>query len=86
MADNEVTLPTTVPVRTFARIAFGISENPAYAAAQRGDFPTIKIGALVRVPVRVALAKIAGGDPETLKAMTIDFAAKLRQFEAEQAA
>jgi len=41
---------------------------------------------LVRVPVRVALAKIAGGDPETLKAMTIDFAAKLQQFEAEQAA
>jgi hypothetical protein len=86
MAEIDVTLPTTVPVRTFARIAYGISENPAYAAAQRGDFPTVKIGALVRVPVRAALAKIAGGDPEVLKAMTADFAAKLRQLEAEQAA
>jgi hypothetical protein len=86
MADNDVTLPTTVPVRIFARIAFDISENPAYAAAQRGDFPTIKIGALLRVPVRVALAKMAGGDAESLKAMTADFAAKLRQIEAEQAA
>jgi hypothetical protein len=86
MADNDVTLPTTVPVRTFAKIVFGISENPAYAAARRGDFPTMKIGVLVRVPVRVALSKMAGGDPEILKAMTADFAAKLRQIEAEQAA
>jgi hypothetical protein len=86
MADNDVTLPTTVPVRTFAKIAFGISENPAYAAAQRGDFPTIKIGVLLRVPVRVALAKLAGGDQEALKAMTADFAVRLRELEAEQAA
>jgi hypothetical protein len=86
MADNAEPLPTTLPLKIFARLAFGISENPAYAAAQRGDFPTIKIGGLLRVPVRVALAKIAAGDPEILKAMSSDFAAKLRQLEADQAA
>jgi hypothetical protein len=86
MADTDVTLPTTLPLRTFAKIAFDISENPAYAAAARGDIPTIKIGVLLRVPVRVALAKMAGGDPEALKAMTSDFAAKLNELMAEQAA
>jgi hypothetical protein len=86
MADNDVTLPTTLPVRTYAKIAFDISENPAYAAAQRGEIPTIKIGGLLRVPVRVALAKMAAGNPEVLKAMTADFAAKLNQLMAEQAA
>jgi hypothetical protein len=86
MADNDATLPTTLPLRTFAKIAFDISENPAYAAAHRGEIPTIKIGALLRVPVRVALAKMAGGDPEALKAMTADFAAKLNRLMAEQAA
>jgi len=31
---------------------FGLSRNAAYAAAQRGDIPTIKVGKLLRVPVR----------------------------------
>jgi excisionase family DNA binding protein len=31
---------------------FGLSRNAAYAAAHRGDIPTIKIGKLLRVPVR----------------------------------
>jgi hypothetical protein len=86
MSQPESTLPTTVPILTFARIAFGLAEDTAYAAAHRGDIPTIKIGKFLRVPVRVALAKLAGGDAEALKAMTADFAAKLRQLEAEQAA
>ena len=28
----------------------GLNKNAAYAAAKRGDFPTIKIGKLIRVP------------------------------------
>ena len=28
----------------------GLSRNASYAAAKRGDFPTIKIGKLIRVP------------------------------------
>ena len=83
---DTVTLPTTLPLRTFARLAFDISENAAYAAARRGDIPTIKIGFLLRVPVRVALAKMAGGDGQTLQAISQDFAAKLNELEAGQAA
>lgn len=28
----------------------GLSRNASYEAAKRGDFPTIKIGKLIRVP------------------------------------
>jgi hypothetical protein len=34
------------------RIYFGLCRNAAYAAAKRGEIPTIKIGKLFRVPVR----------------------------------
>ncbi|WMT71073.1 helix-turn-helix domain-containing protein [Bradyrhizobium sp. Ash2021] len=30
----------------------GLTRNGAYAAAKRGDIPTIRIGKLLRVPVR----------------------------------
>jgi predicted DNA-binding transcriptional regulator AlpA len=30
----------------------GLSRNAAYAAAKRGDIPTIRIGKLLRVPVK----------------------------------
>ena len=32
------------------RICFGLSRNASYAAAGRGDFPTIKVGRLLKVP------------------------------------
>jgi hypothetical protein len=86
MDQSNTVLPTTLAVPIFGKIAYGMGENTSYAAASRGDFPTIKIGGKVRVPLRLALAKIAGGDHETLKAMTADFAAKLNQIMAEQAA
>jgi excisionase family DNA binding protein len=31
---------------------FGLSRGGSYAAAKNGDIPTIKIGRLLRVPVR----------------------------------
>jgi excisionase family DNA binding protein len=31
---------------------FGLSRNASYAAAERGEIPVIKIGKLLRVPVR----------------------------------
>jgi excisionase family DNA binding protein len=31
---------------------FGLSRNAAYEAAKRGDMPVIRIGRLLRVPVR----------------------------------
>jgi predicted DNA-binding transcriptional regulator AlpA len=30
----------------------GLGRNASYAAAKRGDIPTIKIGRLLRVPIR----------------------------------
>jgi hypothetical protein len=85
MSDHE--LPVTVGVPQYARLVFGIlAEDTAYAAARRGDIPTIKIGGKLRVPVRVALARVAGGDAETLRAMTADFAAQLERETAGQAA
>ena len=48
----------TEPVKTMTvpdagRIYYGLSRNGSYEAAKRGDIPTIKIGKLLRVPVRV---------------------------------
>jgi hypothetical protein len=84
---NDRELPVTVGVPLYAKLVFDIaSEDTAYAAAKRGDIPTIKIGGKVRVPVRVALAKVAKGDPDVLKAMTADFAAKLNRIMADEAA
>ncbi len=32
---------------------FGLSKNASYEAAERGDIPTIRIGKLLRVPIRL---------------------------------
>jgi excisionase family DNA binding protein len=44
--------PKTITVPEAGAEYFGLSRNAAYAAAQRGDIPTIKVGKLLRVPVR----------------------------------
>jgi hypothetical protein len=44
---------------------FGLSRNGSYAAAARGELPTIKIGSLLFVPVRALermLDRAAGND------------------------
>ena len=45
-------LPKTMTVPEAGKEYFGLSRNAAYAAAERGDIPTIKIGKLLRVPVK----------------------------------
>jgi hypothetical protein len=45
-------LPKTMTVPEAGKEYFGLSRNASYAAAERGDIPTIKIGRLLRVPVR----------------------------------
>ena len=45
-------MPLTIPVPEAGRKYFGLSRNASYAAAARGDIPTIKVGKLLRVPVR----------------------------------
>ena len=48
-----MTLQThTMTVPDAGRIYFGLCRNAAYAAAKRGDIPTVRIGKLLRVPVR----------------------------------
>jgi hypothetical protein len=42
----------TISVPEAGKRFFGLSRNGSYAAAIRGDIPTIKIGRLLRVPVR----------------------------------
>ncbi|MCP1931802.1 helix-turn-helix domain-containing protein [Bradyrhizobium elkanii] len=42
----------TISVPEAGKRYFGLCRNSAYAAAERGDIPTIRIGRLLRVPVR----------------------------------
>jgi hypothetical protein len=51
------TAELTISVPEAGRRYFGLSRQSSYAAAERGDIPTIRIGRLLRVPVR-ALEKM----------------------------
>ena len=48
--NDEAQLTITVPEA--GKRYFNLSRDASYAAAQRGDIPTIRIGRLLRVPVR----------------------------------
>ena len=45
-------MPLTTSVPEAGKRYFGLSRNASYDAAARGEIPTIKIGRLLRVPVR----------------------------------
>jgi excisionase family DNA binding protein len=45
--ENDARLVYQVPE---AGALLGLSRNASYEAAKRGDFPTIKLGKLIRVP------------------------------------
>jgi hypothetical protein len=42
----------TISVPEAGKRLAGLSRNASYAAAARGDFPVIKVGRLLRVPLR----------------------------------
>jgi hypothetical protein len=44
--------PLTMSVPEAGRKYFGLSKNSSYDAAARGEIPTVKVGKLLRVPVR----------------------------------
>jgi hypothetical protein len=44
--------PLTLTVPEAGKRYFGLCRNAAYEAAARGEIPTIKIGRLLRVPIR----------------------------------
>lgn len=55
----------TLSVPDAGRIYFGLSKNGSYAAAERGDIPTIRVGRLLRVPIAAMerkLEEVAGAD------------------------
>ena len=54
----------TISVPEAGRRYFDLSRNAAYAAAERGEIPTIKIGRLLKVPVR-ALEQMLDGVAKT---------------------
>jgi hypothetical protein len=45
-------VPFTISVPEAGARYFGLSRGAAYAAAERGDLPVIRIDRLLRVPVR----------------------------------
>jgi hypothetical protein len=60
----------TISVPEAGKRYFGLSRNAAYEAAARGDLPVIRIGRLLRVPVRAleAMLNEAGQRRETERA------------------
>jgi hypothetical protein len=52
------TIAKTMTVPDAGRVYYGLGRNASYAAAARGDIPTIKIGKLLRVPIRALEAKL----------------------------
>lgn len=51
-------MPLTISVPEAGRKYFGLSRNASYAAAERGEIPVVKIGKLLRVPVRALEAML----------------------------
>ena len=49
MSDKD---PLTISVPEAGRRYFNLSRGGSYEAAKRGEIPTIRIGRLIRVPVR----------------------------------
>jgi hypothetical protein len=50
--------PLTITVPEAGKRYFGLSRNGSYMAAARGDLPTVRIGRLLRVPIRALEAKL----------------------------
>jgi len=56
----------TLSVPEAGKRYFNLSRNSSYAAAERGDIPVIKVGRVLRVPVRAMerLLESAGPKPK----------------------
>jgi hypothetical protein len=57
--------PLTLSVPEAGKKYFGLGRNASYAAAERGDIPTVKIGKLLRVPVRALERMLDNATPKT---------------------
>jgi hypothetical protein len=56
--------PLTITVPEAGKRYFDLSRDASYAAAQRGDIPTIRIGRLLRVPVAAMERRLENADRE----------------------
>jgi hypothetical protein len=62
---NSETNTETLSIPEAGEKYYGLSRNGSYAAADRGDLPTIRVGRLRRVPVRAMEKKLdAAGERE----------------------
>jgi hypothetical protein len=59
---SEAESPLTLSVPEAGWRYFRLSRNSSYAAAERGDIPTVKVGRLLRVPVRAMERKLDAAD------------------------
>jgi len=50
--------PITLSVPEAGRQYFGLSRNGSYEAARRGDLPVLRVGRLLKVPVRALEVRI----------------------------
>jgi helix-turn-helix protein len=50
--------PQTLTIPEAGKTYFGLSRNGSYAAAKRGELPTIKTGRRLRVPTRAMEAML----------------------------
>jgi excisionase family DNA binding protein len=57
--------PQTISVPEAGAKYFGLSRNGSYDAAARGEIPTIKVGRLLKVPVRALEAMLDRVAPKT---------------------
>lgn len=51
--------PKTMSVPAAGKKYYGLKKNGSYAAAARGDIPTIRVGRLLRVPVAAMERRLA---------------------------
>jgi len=61
---SEEEIPLTISVPEAGKRYFGLSRNGSYDAAERGEIPTIRIGRLLRVPVRLMERMLDQADKE----------------------
>jgi hypothetical protein len=54
--------PLTMSVPEAGKRYFNLSRNASYDAAARGDIPTVRVGRLLRVPVRRMERILDGGE------------------------
>ena len=59
-------LPLTVSVPAFGKAAYNLSPDASYRAAIAGEIPCVRVRKKKRVPVRVALQPLLGGNPGDL--------------------